>query len=109
MCLCSNHFILLVFASNKCYIYKDLLNIQRFKIGYKNSQNDIKNLNSFIAMVFIQDGSSRMKYNRTLLREKSVDVTKCLQQSEIPDFLYMYAPCSELPSNISTMFLTVFL
>ena len=30
-------------------------------------------------------------------------VTKCLQHIEIPDLLSMCAPCSELPSNISTM------
>ena len=33
----------------------------------------------------------------------SVDVTKCLHQIEIPDLLHMSAPCSKLPSNISTM------
>ena len=31
------------------------------------------------------------------------DVTKCIQQIEIPNLLHMYAPRSELPSNISTM------
>ena len=35
--------------------------------------------------------------------DDSFDVTKCLQQIEIPDLLHMCAPCSELPSNISTM------
>ena len=32
--------------------------------------------------------------------ENSVDVTKCIQQIEIPDLLNMCAPCSELPFNI---------
>ena len=31
------------------------------------------------------------------------DVTKCLHQIVMPDLLYMCAPCSKLPSNISTM------
>ena len=33
----------------------------------------------------------------------SFDVTKCLQQLEIPDLFHMCAPCSELPSDIRTM------
>ena len=47
------------------------------------------------------------KINRSLPKkigfDDSFDVTKCLQQIEIPDLLHMCAPCSELPSNISTM------
>ena len=35
--------------------------------------------------------------------DNSFDVTKCLQQIKIPKLLYMFAPCSEQPSNISTM------
>ena len=35
--------------------------------------------------------------------EDSIDVTKCLQQIEIRNLLHMCAPCSKLPSNISTM------
>ena len=31
------------------------------------------------------------------------DVTKCLQQIEIPDSLHMCLPCSELPYDTSTM------
>ena len=34
--------------------------------------------------------------------DDSVDITKCLQQIEIPDLLQMCAPGSELPSNIDT-------
>ena len=33
----------------------------------------------------------------------SFGLTKCLYQIEIPDLPHMCAPCSELPSNISTM------
>ena len=33
----------------------------------------------------------------------SFDVTKCLQQFEMPDVWHMSAPCSELPSTVSTM------
>ena len=35
--------------------------------------------------------------------EDSFNVTKCLQQIEMQYLLNMCAPCSELPSNISTM------
>ena len=35
--------------------------------------------------------------------DESFDVTKCFQQIEISDLLYLCAPRSELPSNISTM------
>ena len=35
--------------------------------------------------------------------DDSVDVTKCPQLIEIPELLHMCAPCSELPSNKSTM------
>ena len=35
--------------------------------------------------------------------DDSFDVTKCLQQFEMPDVWHMSAPCSELPSTISTM------
>ena len=36
------------------------------------------------------------------------DVTKCLQQFEIPDLFHICAPCSELPSNIHTKDLICF-
>ena len=32
------------------------------------------------------------------------DVSKCLQQIEIPDLFHMCKPCSELPSYISTKY-----
>ena len=32
-----------------------------------------------------------------------VDVTKRIQQIEIPNLLHMCEPCSDIPSNISTM------
>ena len=35
--------------------------------------------------------------------DDSFDVTKCLQQIEIPDVLHMCAQCFELPSSISTL------
>ena len=35
--------------------------------------------------------------------DESFDVTKCLQQIEIPDIWHTCAPRSELPSNVSTM------
>ena len=43
-----------------------------------------------------------------LFREKqsdltTVDLTNCLQQIEIPGLLPMCTPCSELPSNVSSM------
>ena len=49
-----------------------------------------------------------MKENRSFPKkilgfDLTVDVTKRLQQIEIPDLLYVNAPCSELPSNIRTM------
>ena len=33
--------------------------------------------------------------------DDSFDVTKCLQETEIPDLLHMCTLCSELPSNTS--------
>ena len=36
----------------------------------------------------------------------SFEITKSLQQFEIPDLLHMCAPCSEIPSNICTMLKT---
>ena len=50
---------------------------------------------------------ANMKFNG-LFRKKigfddSVDVTKCLEQIEMPELLHMCAPCYELPSNRSTM------
>ena len=41
--------------------------------------------------------------------DESFDVTKCLQQIDIPDLLHMCAPCSKLPSIIRTMFQLFFL
>ena len=46
--------------------------------------------------------------NKAFFRKKiefydSFDVTKCLQQVEIYDLIRVCAPCSKLPSNISTM------
>ena len=35
-------------------------------------------------------------------------ITKCLQQIEISSLLHMCAPCSELPSNISTLVEAIF-
>ena len=35
--------------------------------------------------------------------DDSLDVTKCLQQIEIPDLLHKCAPGNEQPSNIKTM------
>ena len=53
----------------------------------------------YVAPIWSEIGLSRTK----LYLKTSFDVTKCLQQIEIPDLHYMCAPCSELPSNISTM------
>ena len=51
---------------------------------------------------------ARMMWTRYFSDKKfgfddSLDVTKCLQRIEILDLLHMCAPCSELPSDISTM------
>ena len=62
-------------------------------------------------MVLIEDGSSEhvAQYEvKKVFAEKSwiwllIDVTKCLQQIEMPDLLHMCSPCSELPYYTSTM------
>ena len=35
------------------------------------------------------------------------DVTKCIQQIEIPELLHMFTSWSELPSGISTIYIPV--
>ena len=63
-------------------------------------------------MVLILDGSSEhvphVSNKIDNFREKNeiddaVDVTECLYQIEMPLLIYTRAPCSELPSNISTV------
>ena len=67
-----------------------------------------------LTTVLIQDGSSvhvaHIWKNRSFLKKNQIndsfDVTKRLQQIEIPDFLHMRTLCSDLPSYISTKVLT---
>ena len=58
-------------------------------------------------MVALVTCCARMKYLGLVLKkirfDDSFDVTKCLQQIEIPRLLHMCAPRSELPPNISSM------
>ena len=37
----------------------------------------------------------------------SAEVTECIQQIEIPNFLHMCAPCFELLSNNSTIYIYI--
>ena len=41
-------------------------------------------------------------FNKIFRFDDSFVVTKCFQQIKIPDLLHVCAPCTELPSNIST-------
>ena len=52
--------------------------------------------------------SQNMSRNRSFFENNlkiatTVNLNKCLKQINLPISLYMYAPISDLPSNISTM------
>ena len=56
-------------------------------------------------MVLIYDGSlEHVRFSDKYFEfDNSFDVTKFPQQIEIPVLMHMCAPCSEIPSNLSTM------
>ena len=53
-------------------------------------------------MMFTCEVKYRLFREKKIGFDNSFDVTKCLQQIKIPGLLPMCAPCSELPSYIST-------
>ena len=78
--------------------------------GLKNAELHALRLELFItltlSMCLVVFDSNHVAFIRCLQRiefDDSFDVTKSLQQIEIPDLLHFCTPCSELPSNISTM------
>ena len=46
---------------------------------------------------------NRSFFENNLKNATTVNLNKCLKQINLPISLYMYAPISDLPSNISTM------
>ena len=57
--------------------------------------------------VFCTHEVKKIFYEEKIAFDGSFDATKGLQQIEIPDLLDLCAPCSEQPSNISTMIIHV--